>query len=169
MAVDQIRSNGNNNTLWYDYDYTKIDDNVVQPNAGDGLAASALNSEEDPVWNDNGVRQQWDMSSLTVASFSSITLWVRAKGSLGTETLDLDVNIGGSWQGASQKSLTPSNVYGWYSVTYNGTWTQEQLNGLIVGLTPNNISAIGATVDVDVVYCDVTYVPVPPSAAGQIF
>ena len=95
---------------------------------------------------------------------TSIKLWVYYNDQLGA--IYGDIYIGGSLQGASM--LTVIAGYGWDSITYNGSWTKAQTNGLLArvvhGGGPGPVYAYQ-------VYCEITYTAGATSgrAWGTIF
>jgi len=157
-----VRPNANNNELWSGHDYINIDEVVVQPNAGGGDVISADKY-------DDMERQQYDMQTLSgVESVTQIVLWVYASG-IPLESykyLRLNIAPGGVWQTEQSKALTTSMA--WYSATFNGTWTQADLDSLLIGLTTDTMGTNDNTA-VDVAYCEIYGTLVPPDYGDFFF
>jgi len=102
--------------------YDNLDDGVRQPDEPDADYIFAGDGNE----NDECIMR---MGTLTdVDTVSSIVIWTYGKATSG-ERPTIDINING-YQGVQTVLLDTS--YSWKSNTFNGNWTQSQLNDLLV-------------------------------------
>jgi hypothetical protein len=165
MPTVIVRPNGNNNDLWTEYDYGKISDPVVQPNAGDGIYIYARKADADE-------RQQYDMETLAVTAVTNVTVWIYGRYLSGSNRTIIfaSISMGGYWQDPVQVQL--SDTFAWYSVSFSppvGGWGQSDMDTLIAGLTAPHNDSIYDEQDVDVLYCSITYTPPPPGEYGDFF
>ena len=74
--------------------------------------------------------------NLAVGSYtvSKIVVWIYFEDD-GTFDSDVDINMGG-WVGAQEVTLESEQ---WYSVTFNGSWTKADLDGLQVTMDCGNL------------------------------
>ncbi len=130
--------------------YTEIDDGVRQPDTPNGTDLI----EELGV--DVTVDDDFTMTSIEgVVEVSSVEIWVRSIKLGGTEiTLSVDLYIGGSWQGLQEVEMG-----GWNSITFNGSWNQEDLDALKVRIRKSNTGGV----DVHAMYAEVTYTSSGPT------
>ncbi len=97
-----------------------------------------------------------------VDSVSNVTVWVCGNNDGGeSPTVDLSVYMGGGWAANQTASLV--NDAAWYSKSFNGTWTQADLDNLQVRFTKSGGAGIAS---VYIMYVIVTYEF--PAAGGVI-
>lgn len=142
--VENIRPTSNVNSNWDVNTYANIDENVVEPNAGNG---DTINWDK----NDDGEKQEYNMGNTTYTAITKLVLWIY------TRTLDDGGTVARMKIGATDSGdLSLPNDDSWHSKTWNGTWTQAEVNSLTVELeAPARIggSKYG---EFDVVYVEVT-------------
>jgi len=134
--------------------FSCIDDGTRQPSVpdtADNIQAGTPN-----------ISDIFDMSSIAgAASVSSIVVWV-----YGSRVMDGDVGaaiyVGGGWEAVQYFGVTSA---GWYSVTFNGAWTQADLDALQVKII--NDGYPWPIEEIDAMYCAVTY-EAGAAAAPQI-
>lgn len=111
---------------------TKIDDGTRQP--------TAPSTVSDFIYGDGGSNctGTLNLSTISVSAVSRIKLWAyidmdHSVGVFGVGgTLYIDLLIGGVSQGEAQLLQCPggdSKPFQWQSATYDGTWTQADLDG----------------------------------------
>ena len=140
----------------------QVDDNITQPTSGDtanyvrtGTAGAGGEIEEYTMTTTTGV---YEVTSVKFWMYSqTITLASTA------DTLSLTINIGGADQTAV--AITPNQgSYTWQSATFNGSWSQADLDAMRLKFTRNMLGtgpASGRDDDIQVatVYAEVTYTP----------
>ena len=100
---------------------------VIDENHGNANDSNYIRAAED-LGDDNDV-DTFDFTSLgNVAEVTQVVVWTR--GWKGGNHPEIDLNIGG-WKGYEQCTL-PDSIPNWTSNTWNGSWTQADLNGLQV-------------------------------------
>ena len=163
MSVGYVDPVGDNAVTWTpsagtDH-YALVDDGVRQPDAPD--TADYVSYTAAP-----GANEDFDMGTLTVSEVSSVTVWAYAKHDAAA-ALNLNVYLAGAWQTANTTN-TLSGTYAWYSATWNGSWSQADLDALLVRVTKTNAQEVYVET-VAAIYADITYEPVAPPAAGGHF
>ena|ERR1035437_1503310 len=125
--------------------YTALDDGIRQPTAG-GTADYITSSA-------NGKIDIFDMSTLTVGSVSNVTVWAYNAG-VTANCVSVSIYMGGGWTALTAIGVVSSVA--WRSVSFNGTWTQSDLNAMQVKVqnTETNVPFVAT---VDSLYCVVTY------------
>lgn len=128
--------------------HDQVDDAVRQP--GDPGTATYVNAAD----GDDNDEELFGMTTLSnVDEVTNVTLWARCKR-IGTDwTMGLDIRMGVAWKGFS--NITPATTPTWYSLSWNGSWTQSDLDNLAVAL-----KASGSLGKTDVQYCYEVYVAV---------
>ena len=162
MSVGYVDPVGDNAVAWTPstgtVHYVLVDDAVRQPTVPtttDYISAVTF-----------GVNDDFDMGTLTVSEVSSVTVWAYAKHDTAA-ALNLNVYLAGAWQTANTTN-TLSGTYAWYSATWNGSWSQADLDALLVRVTKTNAQEVYVET-VAAIYADITYQPVAPPAAGGHF
>ena len=149
MATDFIDPNADGTAQdWTAYPSTPawdcINDGVRQPTSVD---SSYIESSTDAY------ASEFNFTTLTVASVSSVVVWVyHMDGGADSTVIGVQIYMGGSWQ--TQQNL-PHNLDGWDSLTFNGTWTQADLNALQVRVI--SVMPEGGYSDIFEIYGVVTY------------
>lgn len=105
-----------------------------------------------------------NMATTTVASVSQVKVWVYGDNGAGNaQELQINVNMGG-WQTQSGNIWNGVGA-GWRSATFNGSWTQGNLDGLQVrlyGFDDGYNSPIAYAV-----YAEITYTEASGSVGSQ--
>jgi hypothetical protein len=128
--------------------YTKIDDEVVQPNVPDTSDYVAQMA--------NGAAEVYEMSSISsVSSVSQIVIWAYGYVQNGGGGIPRYIYIQGVNQtGGVLTNFTATN--GWQSATFTGSWTQADLDSLQVRI----VSVMtGPSKYIYALYGEVTYMP----------
>ena len=154
MATGTLRPTGTVSHTWSQgTGHANIDDVVTQPAAGDGSIIKATQ----PAGDDNDV-EVVSFGTISVGSVSNITVWTYGGYAGGAGTPEVDVYMG-AWQGYQEVSFTGA-PFVWTSDSFNGSWTQANLDGLQVRYRADVPDAGKAeeTNSIDVCYVVVTYV-----------
>ena len=156
MATGYVDPSGDDTQVWNAPTatpvYTEIDDGIRQP-----TAPNTADYDRDA-----GATEKidiFDMDTITnVDEVTQVKLWAYGKiGGLDPAECHGDVYLNGSWTSLTDFVFTTS--YAWKSITYNGSWTQADLDALQVKLRKINTGFA----EVAAVYCEVTYT----AAAGH--
>lgn len=159
-----LRPSSNVNTLWSDYTYTKINDNVENPSSPDYdcvIADSGDDNEE----------QIWGFTDPQGTNYSTVSaIYVHMYGYQGhAPALTVRLKIGGNW--TSTQSIDPDED--WHEVVFTGTWSRNDLNSLELGMkTPNMTSS--NEVSISAIYCEIcgtmhTPTPTPSNTPTPTF
>ncbi|OHA46259.1 MAG: hypothetical protein A2828_00790 [Candidatus Terrybacteria bacterium RIFCSPHIGHO2_01_FULL_43_35] len=141
----------------------QVDDNVTQPTAGD-----TANYVRTGTSGAGGEIEEYTMTTTGVGAVTSIKFWIYSQAitlASTADTLTLNLIINGVDQAAA--TITPNQgSYTWQSATFNGSWSQADLNGLNFKITRNMLGtgpSSGRDDDIAVatVYAEVTYSPPP--------
>ena len=137
--------------------YATIDDGTRQP---------AVPNLDDYIEINSGAGQDnfadtFYMETLTgVDSVSSIKIWVYGKTGPADDEVHADISLddGSTWVGSGEIIPESTSSAAWFSKTFNGTWTQAQLNTLHTKLIYKFVGgvAIGDTA-VYAMYAEITY------------
>ena len=150
MATGYCDPNGDDSIQWNpnSNNYQQIDDGVRQPSD-----PGTVTGVED---NGDGTIDIYNMTTIaSVTSVSQVVIWVYGKvDGADVDTTDIDINMGG-WEGAQTIPFSHGAAPAWQSVTFNGTWSQADLDGLQVKATANHNIA-GANNNYEI-YAEVTY------------
>ncbi|MFH2068282.1 MAG: type II secretion system protein [Candidatus Omnitrophota bacterium] len=119
--------------------YMRVDDGIRQPTEPDIT---------DYLF--NGGTDIFDMTTFTVDSISNIKVWVYSikGGPMPEQTVTLSIFVDGDWVNGT--AISPTDTKAWYSSSFDGTWTQEDLDALRVKVN-SGMPYIYA------VYAEVTY------------
>jgi len=80
------------------------------------------------------VVDEYHMTTLVVASVSQVVVWVSLIDTQGrSNEVDVSIYVNGGW--AADVAVTAPAAQGWDSATFNGAWTQADLDALQVRLT----------------------------------
>lgn len=135
---------------WYWNYYTRIDDPVVQPNAGDGLTMQSSTT---------GAYTIHSMTNFEIPAESvvtGITIWVRGRRTTTTADIPAVAYLIGMGASSSAILLPFGTTFEWLSATYTGlTLSQADVNDLQVIFTIETDST-GYPM-IDVVYMVLTY------------
>ncbi len=81
-----------------------------------------------------GIVDEYQMTTLVVGSVSQVIVWVNLidmEG--GSNEVDVSIFVNGGWE--ADIAVTAPAAQGWDSATFNGAWTQANLDALQVRLT----------------------------------
>lgn len=159
MATGYVDPNGDGSTLEWSpigggSHYVEVDDGTRSPTAPD--TANYISA----AGTGNGTRTD-ELHCGTIASVSSVSsvkiyIYASTAGSgAGGASLKCNINMGG-WQ-TEQTVFSGSQSAGWFSVTFNGTWTQSDLDGLQIRLAHVRTLGLVAACTVYAVYGEITY------------
>lgn len=136
--------------------YLAINDGVRQPtvpSTGSGQTIDALDGDESDI-----DEFTMDNSITDVAVVTQIVIWTYGFNTPANMDGKIRIYIGG-WQ--TEYTLNFSSSWGWVSVTWNGSWSQAQLNGLQLRYTANSLIGKFDAHIIAAAYAQVTYtVPV---------
>lgn len=93
------------------------------------------------------------MGTLTVATVTRVRVWTYGTNTAG-EIPFVRIQIGG-W--AANQSLDMGAGYGWYYRDFNGSWSQADLNGLLVRYTADSLIGKLDGIWIRACYAEVTY------------
>ncbi len=139
----------------------QIDEVVVQPHAGDtGDSVWATDAENTAV-------ETFDMATIPgVGPVSQVDLWVFCKadgGGSARVAINMPDGVNPHWQAA--QTLSPGSEYAWERLTWDGNWSQINLNGLqvrFVAVTPQS----GQVIRVAALYVEATWSRLPMVVAA---
>ena len=151
-ATANLRPNGDDTILWgASPSWSVIDDAVTQPTAGSGdlITADKFDDLEENIWNMT--------TQAGVGTATQVVLWINSKLITSSVNIILTcrLNLGG-WT-STQNITINSETAGWYSLTFTGTWTSGNVDGMQVGIKTPTISAAEDGIDMDVMYTEITY------------
>lgn len=156
MATEQVRPTADLTNTWGSPVWSKINDNVLQGNAGNGTTAGRTNS--------NSTEQQCTCGTpANSGTCTAITAWIRAQCSGGNgDDIDVTVRIrvNGTWNSVGIVTFTSDAGYAWLSVTLSG------LNIAMSSVSPAIGMALGGMHNGDTFACDVAYLDMTYTAAG---
>lgn len=146
---------------------SRIDEGLT-PNTADYVNTGSSGSGGEVV--------EMEMTSTpNVDSVNTITVYVHAKNTPQTggpmggaeDSLTINIRVNGSLIAGSDVTPVYSNVANWYSVSFNGSWSQSQLDSLQVQLVRNRLGSGSPSNQDDNVqlismYADATYSPAIP-------
>lgn len=161
MPTGYVDPNGDIQKQWASTgaaNYTEIDDGTRQPTAaGTGDYVSATTGQDDI----------YDMTTISgVDTVTSVKLWLYGRSQTSNNYVALYVYMGGTWS-TLQNVAFSSGGYGswsWESATFDGNWTQADLNALQVRM--KDAYGAGPWIQVAELYGEVTY-SLPVIGSGQ--
>lgn len=158
-----LRPNATVSNEWSIGNHTNVDEEVTQPAAGDDDCLVATNGDGD----DNQVVVLGFPNTITdVDEVTNITVWTYG-GRFGNNSPEVDVNMGG-WQGYLECTLAADPNWSWTSDSFDGSWTQADLDGLQVRYRADVPDKYNTNYP-SVVYVVVTYIPTAPVGYGHDF
>ena len=152
MATEVLRPNGNNNAIWNQNDYTRINDAVLTGNAGDGVHVVGNR-------NDDNEEQSWTMEDTSLDNISQIVLHFRSKVDDVAVDMQMRLSVGDDGFTAYQSEDVSTLSWLWFSKTYTptgGNWTTAQVNDLDVSFLTEASMASSEEFHMDVMYVVVT-------------
>ena len=156
MTETVIEPDGDVSTPWNTPTphWSKLNDGVTQPTAGDGTAVIA---DED----DDGEVEEFNMEdgSIDTDLVSQVVIWFYAKAALNGYTVDINIYWDSAWKGNMQQALTTS--YAWYSKTFDVSGAanrgQTELSAMKTRITADSAIGNNKTISVDAMYAAVTH------------
>jgi len=127
MTLGYIQPNSDNvpnDWLPISTEYTLIDEARGSPNTTDYISATNLTGDDNKVSEfgfPNTINDVDEVTQIIVYSYGI---------KVGTPTPEVDLYIGGGWRGYQECSVTTG--WGWVGDTWNGSWTQAELNAVQV-------------------------------------
>ena len=162
MVVATIRPNSTIANPWFDAHHTYIDEEHNQPgDVGDDVLTIANKNDNDEVFTVGFPNTIDDVDEVT-----NITIWTRGSSLLGT---DPEIWLLLDWTTAEQQ-CTLDTVEAWTSNSFNGSWSQADLDSLQLNYRAD-VDA-GQKADghnIDVAYAVVTYTPTGPAGYQHKF
>lgn len=128
--------------------WTVLDDEIRQPEIanGNGMVVKAEDSDEEIF--------QMTSASIGSSCVSEITIWGAVSGIVGSEAyLDCSLFVDGAWT-ESQELPTA----GWKSVTFAGSWNQQDIDDLQVKFV-NRGTSLSIDAGLSAFYAEITYAP----------
>lgn len=152
--TEYIRPRATLNAVWANRTVTNINENILQPAAGDGNTCS-------PVLPLSGApdtqAQQWTLRNfLQTGSITSVTLWMRVRfdsNSDGTIS-SARVRLNGTWHTGSVVNLPDSGAWGWASMTITTAFGSISINTLPAFEIAAGLSTADATLELDTAYLE---------------
>ena len=152
--TEYIRPRATLNAVWANRTVTNINENILQPAAGDGNTCS-------PVLPLSGApdtqSQQWTLRNfLQTGSITSVTLWMRVRfdsNSDGTIS-SARVRLNGTWHTGSVVNLPDSGAWGWASMTITTAFGSISINTLPAFEIAAGLSTADATLELDTAYLE---------------
>ena len=147
MATEYLDPNSNITSVWKTYNYTNIDNGVRQPSTNTSDYIQWNKSDDDEI-------QAYGMSNLSsLTSITSIKVWVYGKRTSHDPDLQCRINVGGSYEDYQNFGLTSTSS--WHSLTFNGTWTDTDVNALGVYFLSGSIGGFSDN-KIYLVYAEIT-------------
>ena len=154
MTVDYNDPNGDVQKEWESScanHYECIDGGVRQPNAPTTDDIAALDGNENDI-----DRFYMDNSIQGVDEVTSVVVWIYGRNSTGEHCLvDLQMGTLEAWEGYQTVNMDGS--YAWRSKTFNGSWTQANLDDMQVRFKADSIYGTYDYTRIRAFYCEVTY------------
>ena len=128
--------------------YTTIDEATRQPTVPD--TADYISAA------DGGGQDDFNMTTFTAATVTQIKVWVYGENPGAQAQFQGNIYVAGAWQTAGTFSVgTPAGSPSWGSITYDGSWTQADLDNLKVRLIRSGINMTATKCFA--MYAEVTY------------
>ena len=161
MATGILRPNATVTNEWYIGNHTGVDEDVTQPNIPTGYPDDWASDPSD----DNEIIVMGFPNTIDdVDEVTNITVWTYGE-TMEDDDPEVSVNMGG-WQVDQQCNLPPFEVPNWTFNSFNGSWTQANLDALQVRFTADTPSKYGSH-DLWCIYVVVTYDAVVPEGYGH--
>jgi hypothetical protein len=145
-----IRPGNASGIIWDTPTVTLIDDDVIQPTAGDGSYANTdfKDDNDAQVWNQFTHANGSGLSEL-YSSITSIKVWAYARDAGGQdEDLINSIWVSGGW--SSETTWLTTGSFAWYSTEYTGTWSPTDIDDIQVELKV----ASNPDIQLDVLYVE---------------
>ena len=143
MVQEFLDPNSNVNTLWDVYNYLgRIDDGVRQPSLPPNGGTQRVSAAE----GDDFEEQAYGMTN-PVGSYDEITsivVWVYGNY-VDTASPGCRIKVGGVYE-TEQPSGIALGGYAWHSITFNGSWTQTEVNSLEISFNTFSMGKTGQIV-----------------------
>lgn len=126
--------------------WDNIDDGIRSPDAGDTSDLVGCNQNN----------KSFVLSMTTILDFgnvSNVTVWVYGYSFNPVNDAVIDIFMGDEWIGAQNPTLP--NPVDWKSVSFDGSWTQTDLDNMQISAT--SINSTGSTLEIYSLYAVVTY------------
>jgi hypothetical protein len=146
-VCEVLRPNSNTNALWNVYTYTNIDDWVFKPGtpSSDAVSPDSDDDYEEQIWGFNPV------SATSVASVSAVHVNIHAyDGHVTGDDPEIRIKVGGIWTSVQTAELED----GWYTRSFYGSWSVQDIDELQVGINPLQMNNTEEIV-LDAIYCEV--------------
>jgi len=127
--------------------FTTINDAIRQPTVPDTTDYISAG--------DVGGQDDFDMTTFTTTTVTSIKVWVYGENPAAQAIFQGNIYVAGAWQTAGTFTVGLPGSPSWGSITYDGSWTQADLDNLKVRLIRSGIN-ITAT-KCFAMYAEVTY------------
>lgn len=149
MAVATIRPNGNAIAqTWFDADFSYVDEEVNQPDAGGEDYANATLDDNNETFEVSFPDTIDDVDEVT-----NITIWTLG----GSFSANPEIWLVLDWSTAEQQCEIPiAGDMGWTSNSFDGSWSQADLDSLVLIYRADG-GEKGDTTWIDVAYAVVTY------------
>lgn len=166
MTVDYCDPNGDVQKEWNSAcgnHYECVDGGVRQPATPTDDDINALDGNENDI-----DRFYMDNSIQGVDEVTSVTVWIYGRNSTG-ERCSVDLQVGSlePWQG--YQSVDMDGSYAWRSKTFNGSWTQANLDDMQVRFKAYSAYGTYDYTRIRAFYCEVTYTEVATGWAHKIY
>lgn len=154
MTIGYCDPNGDVQKEWFPSvgttHYVLIDGGIRQPTAPTTDNIGAFDG------NENDIDRFYLTSLPDVDEVTSVVVWVYGRNSSG-EPCQVDLQMGTieAWEG--YQTIEMVGGYGWFSVTFNGSWTQINLDQMQVRFKADNIYGTYDYTRIRAFYCEVTY------------
>lgn len=155
MSTEIIRPNSDINSLWTPSPlYSKINDAVTQPSAGNDVTCGGSDSDI------NSVEQIFGFPTPSSTGIcTQVKIWIYWKAEGDDLGVGVRAKINGSWTSYQYTADAIGGTgYTWDSVTFSTSTLMSSL-GLQIGMQPAETMVHGDEFDVDVVYAELTYTP----------
>jgi len=164
MTVDYVDPNGDVQKEWNSAcpnHYECIDGGVRQPAAPTSDNINAVDGDENDI-------DRFYLTSLPdVQEVTSVKIWIYGNNTTGEHCLvDLQMGSLEPWEG--YQTVNMDSGYAWFSKTFNGSWTQTNLDQCQVRFKADSAYGKFDTTWIRAFYCEVTYSEVPTGYSHKV-
>jgi hypothetical protein len=154
MTETVIEPNGDVSTPWSTGTphWSKLNDGVTQPTAGDGTYIRADENDDLEV-------EEFDMEDVDIGSdtVSQVVIWIYARSSSKSYDFDVDIYWSGAWEGYQTVDVTVNNTWAWFSVTFTVSGGDADVDAMKVRIRSDSDIGKSGYTDVDAMYAVVTH------------
>ena len=172
VVSDPLRPNGTGANAWFSGDHTEVYEEVTQPDPGTVDQIRAQTAENDEI-----VELTFPNTIVDVGEVTNITVWTWGHV-MDVNSPEVDINMGGWLNDWKECTMGIGEPFTWKDLTWTGSWSQSDLDGLVVRYRADTPAKVDAN-SLCTVYVIVTYTEavtgyahkvlgVAPSSIGKV-